>query len=53
MTHDSHRDRATKYLNFESNVDVHFCLTPFPHVRFFLTPPPSGIARVSAARGEF
>ena len=29
-SHDSHRNRAIKYLNFESNVDVHFCLTPSP-----------------------
>ena len=28
---DSHRDRDIKYLNFEPNVDVHFCLTPLPH----------------------
>ena len=28
--HDSHRDRAIKYLNFEPNVDVYFCVTPLP-----------------------
>ena len=32
----SHRDRAIKYLNFETNVNVHSCLIPIqspPHVR--------------------
>ena len=32
-SHDPHRDRAIKYLNFEPNLDVHFCLNPLPHVR--------------------
>ena len=26
-SHDSHRDRPFKYLNFEPNADVHFWLT--------------------------
>ena len=26
-SYDSHRDRAIKYLNFETNVNVHSCLT--------------------------
>ena len=42
-SHDSHRDQAIKYLNFEPNVDVHFYLIPLPHVRMFpllLNPPP-------------
>ena len=29
-SHDFHRDRAIKYLNFEPNVDVVFCLIPSP-----------------------
>ena len=44
-SHDSHRDWALKYLNFEPNVDVHFCLTKFAPlistwVCFCLTPSP-------------
>ena len=31
QSHDSYRDRAIKYLNFEPNVDAHFFLTPLPH----------------------
>ena len=29
--HDTHCDRAIKYLNFEPNVDVHFSLTSSHH----------------------
>ena len=29
-SHDSHRDRTIKYLNFESNVEVYFYLTLHP-----------------------
>ena len=30
--HDTLRNRKIRYLNFEPNVDVHFCLTPLPNV---------------------
>ena len=41
-SYDSHRDRAIKYLNFETNVNVHSSLTPVlplmsACVRFFLS----------------
>ena len=42
-SYDSHRDRAIKYLNFETNVNVHSCLTAVMSacVRFFLSPSPN------------
>ena len=30
LSHDSYLVREIKYLKFELNVDVHFCLTPLP-----------------------
>ena len=50
-SYDSHRDRAIKYLNFETNVNVHFCLTPVlpPHVcmcSLLLKPLPQSCGRL-------
>ena len=42
LSHDSNRVREIKYWKFESNMDVHFCLTPLPpcpHVSASAWPP--------------
>ena len=49
-SYDSHRDQAIKYLNFETNVNVHSCLTAAlpPHVRMcplLLEPLPQSCGR--------
>ena len=48
-SYDSHRFRAIKYLSFEPNLDVHFCLTLLPqcpHVSASAWPPYPTIADV-------
>ena len=51
-SYDSHCDRAIKYLNFETNVDVYSCLTPVlpplmsACVRFFLKPSSQSCGRL-------